>query len=173
MAEALPREVSAFHEALARLPGVYDVTSAIESLEGLDDRLLGSIAFAHVPQGAFRRTAGSRPGEAFIYVAFRLEPKLEAWRTLEFLAWFATDQARGGELLQLRPLAAPPVAGPQVQLGHTLRFQFELFRLNATSDLAPHLAKLAEVTADLVEAERLYSQMLRERGAAPITPNEA
>ena len=30
------------------------------------------------------------------------------WLTLEFLAWWVRDQSRGGELIQMRPVALPP-----------------------------------------------------------------
>src|SRR4051794_37795562 len=122
-----PPALERLHRALAGLPGVSDVCSGIESLEGLTGDDLRFPVFAHVPHGALRRTNGGLAGEALVQVEFRIGPSPVGWRSLEFVAWFVRDQARGGKSIQLRPFALPPMAGDQVQLGHTLKWHIDLF----------------------------------------------
>src|SRR5262245_47735060 len=116
MSADYPREVRHFHKALARLPGVYDVCSGIESLAAVREADLGLVEHAHLPHAALRRTGGGFPDEAFIQVEFCLEQEEWSWRSLEFLAWFVRDCARGGDFLQLRPFALPPRSDDQIQM---------------------------------------------------------
>jgi len=173
MTHVLPPAVAAFQAALSRLPGLRDVSSSFESLEGLDATRLSSFAYTHLPIAAFRRTSGALPNEGFMQFTFRLLPEPASWRTLEFLAWWVHDQARGGQSIQLRSVALPPVAGAEVQLGRTLAFHIDLFRANAVPELAPHLAALEQLAMSLSECLRLYNSMLVERGAHPISATEA
>ena len=76
---AYPPELERLHRALASLPGVFDVCSGIESLQGLtygDD--LRFPDFAHLPHGApaHQRRAG---GEALVQVEFRIAPSAVGW----------------------------------------------------------------------------------------------
>ncbi|MDG0876191.1 hypothetical protein L5D93_28780 [Paenibacillus thiaminolyticus] len=43
-------------------------------------------------------------------------------QSLEFLAWFVRDCARGGKKIQLRPFALPPETPYARQLGTTLNY---------------------------------------------------
>ena len=161
---AYPPELERLHRALASLPGVSDVCSGIESLEGLTGDDLRFPNFAHVPHGALRRTNGGLPGEALIQIEFRLAPSSVAWRSLEFIAWFVKDQARSGVFIQLRPFALPPMFGEEVQLGGTLKWHIDLFCPDTGEDLSPQLAKIDRIASGLERAVRLYGHLLGEPG---------
>jgi len=155
---SIPDEIRAFHDAIARLPGVVEVDSGIRSLDGIredDLRLAGP--FADLPHAVLRRTKGGLPNEAYLQFELKLRQDAAGWRALEFLAWFVRDAARAGEPIQLRPFAAPPQgAGGVVQIGRTLRFHIDLFWLDAGEDLAPILERIASLASALVLASDLY-----------------
>jgi hypothetical protein len=156
-----PAEIIAMLDAIAALPSVRDVSTGLESLDGLgeaDLQLPGEIA--QLPIGALRRTKGGLPGEALVSFYFELEPNAGGWRTLEFLAWFIRDQARAGEPIQLRPFALPPQGPSGTQLGETLRFDIDLFWLDAGEELAPILARVKSIASDLVTATAMYEAAL-------------
>jgi hypothetical protein len=155
-----PPALERLHRALVSLSGVSDVCSGIESLHGLTGDDLCFPDFAHVPHGALRRTNGGLAGEALIQVEFRLELSPVGWRSLEFIAWFVRDQARGGGLIQLRPFALPPMVGDQVQLGGTLKWHIDLFCPGAGEDLSPQFAKIDGIASDLELAVGLYGHLV-------------
>ncbi len=155
---SLPDEIEAFHRALLGVRGVTRVTSGIRGLDGItadDLRLPGP--FADLPHGALRRTGGGLAGEAYVQLELALRADADGWRALDFLAWFVRDQARGGEPVQLRPYALPP-AGPEGAraLGVEPILHLDVFWLDAGSDLAPILARIAAMARDLEMARRLY-----------------
>jgi hypothetical protein len=165
MGDEYPPEIEKLHAGLRRLAGVLDIASGIDRLDGLTVDDLSLADLAHLPHGALRRKAGCFPDESLIQVEFRLERSERGWRALEFLGWFVRDQARGGQAVQLRPFAVPPVAGERVQLGESLRFHIDLFLPGAGSDLGPHLNKVRGIADDLRRASELYDGMLRDRGS--------
>jgi hypothetical protein len=167
--EALPREVRRVLSSLLRLRGVNQADCEIRNLESVTADDLRFVDYAQLPIGALLRTGGGLEREALLDISFRLQPTSTGWRSLEFLAWWVNDQARAGEVLQLRPTASPPVAGATVQLGHTLEFHIDVFRLNAGTGLQPHLDKLDELARDLERAVAIYDGLLRERGVPPLT----
>ena len=158
---AYPPALERLHVALASLPGICDVCSGIESLQGLAEDILQFPDFAHVPHGALRRTNGGLTGEALVQVEFRIAPTPVGWRSLEFLAWFVRDQARGGESIQLRPFALPPMYGEQVQLGQTLKWHIDLFCPDTGEDLSPQFVKIDGIAAGLELAVRLYGELVK------------
>ena len=160
-----PPEIERLHQALARLPGVDDLRSGIESLQELTADDLRLAENAHLPHGSLRRTNGGLADEAFIQVEFRVAPTPSGWRSLEFLAWFVRDQARGGESVQLRPFALPPMVGERVQLGETLQWQIDLFCPGTGDDLSPQLARVAKIAESLEIAFRLYGHLLRDESS--------
>jgi hypothetical protein len=164
---AYPPALERLHRSLACLPGVFDVCSGIESLQELTRDDLHFPDFAHVPHGALRRTNGGLPGEALIQIEFRLEPSSVGWRSLEFIAWFVKDQARSGELIQLRPFALPPMVGEQVQLGGTLKWHIDVFCPDTGADLSPQLAKLDRIASELELAVGVYGHLV----GRPSSPN--
>jgi hypothetical protein len=154
----LPDEIQAFHDALEQLDGVESVESGIRSLDGIraeDLRLAGP--FADLPHAALRRTGGGLKDEAYLQFEIVLSANDAGWRALDFLAWFVRDQARGGEYVQLRPFALPPSGpnGPR-RLGAQPTFHLDLFWLDAGEDLAPILARVAEITKTFELTRRLY-----------------
>jgi len=160
-------------QALQRLPGVHSVDSSVESLQGLTADDLGLVNFAQLPHGALRRTAGGLDGEIYVRFQFRLEPSASAWQTLEFLAWFVRDQARGGVAVQLRPFGLPPTTPDGAQLGRSLRFDIDLFCVEKSGKLDSLLAKVDEVGKGLVLLSDLYDAALREVGHPGLLPEPA
>lgn len=144
-----PEQVQLLHAALESIPGVHDVSSTIQSLQGLTSRDLEQVAFADLPHATLRRTRGGLKGEVLVQIEFRITPSPRGWSALEFLAWFIRDQARGGVSVQLRPHALPPVAGRGKQRTSTLRFVIDMFFISRSGDLAPVLVKIAETAACL------------------------
>ena len=159
--ETYPAKIALFHAALARVPGVRDVSSSIEHLEDVAAADLSQVPCAHLPIGALRRTEGGLPGEALVQVEFTLTPDAQGWRALEFLAWWTRDAARGDESIQLRPDALPPRVGAQVQIGQTLRLYLEVF-FHDTYDLAPILEKMVELVRFLDLTLNLYEAELKD-----------
>jgi len=155
-----PPEIERLHAALSSLPGVMEASSGVQSLQGVSAEHLELTHFRALPIGAMLRTGGGLTGEALIQVEFRLVANQESWRTLEFLAWFVRDQSRGGVPIQLRPFALPPEAAGQIQLGHTLRWQIDLFCPGTTADLSPQLQQVAEIASTLESAIQIYGNAL-------------
>ena len=155
-----PPQIKRLHIALGSLPGVSDVSSGVESLQGVtaDDLRLPNCAAW--PIGALRRTLGGLEDEALIQFEFRLAADAKSWRTIEFLAWFVRDQSRGGIAIQIRPFALPPEAQGQIQLGHTLRWHIDLFCPAVGNDLSPQLAQVEAIAKTLETAIQVYGGAL-------------
>jgi len=157
-----PPSVELFHRTLGSLPGVHTVSSGIRSLHGLLADDLRLVDFAKLPLAALRRTGGGLEHEALVQFEFYLTPTSQGWRSLEFIAWFFRDQARGGVSIQLRPFALPPQVGDTVQLGHTLRWHIDLFCPKTDADLSAQLTLVQSIAQDLEVAIRLYGNLLPE-----------
>lgn len=160
MSTEYPVEISNFHNSLLSLPGVTEVSSAIDSLDGVTSDDLSRSAYAHLPHGALRRTDGGLSDEALIQFEFYLSQTSEGWRTLEFLAWFIRDQARSGELIQLRPFGLPPTNAGETQLGKTLKFHIDLFWLDSTADIESILKRIESIDRSLKSAIEIYGSVL-------------
>jgi hypothetical protein len=123
----LPKEVAAFHAALARLVAVSDVSTGFKPLADYSPETYSLPAeFGDLPHALLRRTEGGLKDEAWANTEFCLSADEAGWLTLEFLAWWVRDLSRGGEQVQMRPMALPPV-GSEVQLGRTLKFIIDHF----------------------------------------------
>ncbi len=164
-----PQEVQEFHQAVLRLTGVQSIDTSIKCLGGLKEEWLSLSDFAFLPHAAYRRTKGAVGNETLIQPEFEISMDKEGLRALEFLAWWVRDLARAGELIQLRPVGLPPTMGDQVQLGSCLRFHIDIFRMEETEDIAPHLAKMASLAQSLDQTIDLYDDGLVERGAQPLS----
>lgn len=156
----LPQQVTAFQDALADLPGAHEVSSRIQCLGGVTPEVLSLVDFGHLPHAAIRWAGGGHQDQALAQFEFYLPPSPEGWRSLEFIAWWVRDQARGGTDVQLRPFALPPVVGQTVQLGHTLRFHIDLFCIARGDDLAPVLATVQKLADDLRDTIKIYQSVL-------------
>jgi hypothetical protein len=153
-----PQEIQDFHDQLLRLPGIYDIISGINSLQGIREEHLSLSSFSHLPQGSLRRTTGGLQREALIQIEFRTEKTAQAWKSLEFMAWFVREQARAGEQIQMRPGGLTPMVNGKIQLGETLYFQIDLFLPNAPSELTPILIKIRALARTLERSLNLYQE---------------
>lgn len=122
-----PAEVLAFHKAMKRLVAVVDVTTGLKNLaEFTPDTYIMPGEFGDLPHALLRRTKGGLKNEVWVNTEFELAQNDAGWLTLEFIAWWIRDLSRSKELVQLRPMALPPVAY-DVQLGRTLKFIIDQF----------------------------------------------
>jgi hypothetical protein len=154
--QSYPQEIQEFHNQLLRLPGIYDIISGINNLQGFRPEHLALSSFSRLPQGSLRRATGGLQREALIQFEFRIEKTLQAWKSLEFLAWFVREQARAGEQIQMRPGGLTPIVNGKIQLGETLYFQIYLFLPNAPLELAPVLTKVRTLTQALEKSLNQY-----------------
>jgi hypothetical protein len=124
-----PDEVEAFHSELRMLPGVVAVDTGVEELSQfpLDSFSLPGV-MGDLPHSLLRRTGGGLPDEAWAHTEIVFDRSTEAWLSLEFLAWWVRDQSRGGDEIQLRPVALPPRVH-ETQLGQTLKFVIDHFAI--------------------------------------------
>jgi hypothetical protein len=144
-----PEAAQRLHDAIRSVPGVKDVELGIRKLEGIAERELSLPGeFGDLPHVALRRTHGGQKDELLVTAEVWLRQTFEGWIALEFLAWWVRDLSRGGEVVQLRPLALPPVAYG-TQLGRTLKFAIEFFFVNPGDDIAPVLERLSQVAESL------------------------
>lgn len=157
-----PPQVQRLHDALMRIPGVLRADTGITSVQGLTPEDLAQLELADLPHAALLRAPGL-PDEAVVQVDLELEPSAAGWRALEFLAWSVKDLARSGQIIQIRPIALPPIALGQVQLGTTLRLLIDVF-VTLDGSVEPALRKLDELSAMFETYLQLYDAALH--GAA-------
>jgi hypothetical protein len=157
-----PPEVQAALDEILRIRGVINVTCDLIALDGVRAENLGLIVYAKYPIGSLRRTNGGRTGEGLLQIEIGLSRNVDGWRAVEFLAWHFRDASRGGDVNEFRPFALPPVAGPAVQFGSTLKFLVDLFETDS-SDGAP-LRRMKRLAEDLNSSIDSYDRMLKDRG---------
>ncbi|MEO1509989.1 MAG: hypothetical protein AAFU84_20310 [Cyanobacteria bacterium J06633_23] len=161
MADDYPRQVKVFHRALSRLRGVLEVNTGLKPLDKIsltDYGLPGKLG--DLPHALLRRTQGGLPDEAWANTDVILSYDRAGWLTLEFLSWWVRDQSRGGAQIQMRPQALPPLAGEEIQLGHTLKFVIDHFCLLTTHGPEPMLALLEAQGQALNTAVDSYASVL-------------
>lgn len=168
MSEEFPPEVTKLHDALQRLAGVYDARSGIQCVHGVTADQLSLFCYAQLPHGAMRRTDGALPDEVQVQIEFRIQPSPAGLRSLEFLAWWVRDSARGGLPVQLRPFALPPTVESRVQLGDTLRFHIDYFFKHPSREIAVVLSAINEWADDLNKTIEIYEFSLHERGGPTL-----
>jgi hypothetical protein len=84
--------------SILEMTPIEEVEAAIKSLDGVTWTSSGY---------PLLREHGEPPTDAG-WVKFGLEESELGWRTLEFLAWLATDMLRAGERLHFFPTSPPP-----------------------------------------------------------------
>ena len=155
-----PPQVEAFHAAIRRLVAVREVTTGLKWLKDYEPRTYSLPGeFGDLPHALLRRTKGGLKDEAWANTELELTPNKAGWLTLEFLAWWVRDCSRGGELIQMRPMALPP-KGYEVQLGRTLKFIIDHFAVCPKGDPAPALAMMQDRASSLSIAISSYSEVL-------------
>ena len=112
--------------------------------------------FAELPIAALRRSNGGLPNELLISINFTIQRNESGLKALEFLSWWARDQSRGGENVQLRSIGLPPIAGATKQLGTTLRFSLDWFYTSQSQDMSVVLRAIEDKAQSLELARKLY-----------------
>lgn len=151
-----PNEIEDFHQAILKLRGITGIESGVDNLEPIDEEILGSAPFAHLPHAALLRTQGGMENEVLIQFEVMIDYSLESMHSVEFLAWFVRDCARGGTKIQMRPFALPPESPFGRQLGTSLKFHIDLFIDEIEDTLEPAYEVIRKLTKSLELAIRLY-----------------
>lgn len=150
----LPAPVQRLYDVFDALPGVAEVELTLQPLDELSDEILDLPGESgDLPHLLLRRGPGvGQPGEQLVSLGLTFTADAEGWVALEFLAWWVRDESRGGQPVQMRPLALPPV-GYGLQLGRTLHFVIEwLLPHTDGSDVIPDtIDQAAESLAEAIE----------------------
>ncbi|MDA6071728.1 hypothetical protein NJT12_19055 [Flavobacterium sp. AC] len=151
-----PKEIDLFQKTIGSLKGIENVCSGIDNLEGIKGSDLGDVSFSHLPVATLLRTDGGLKDEVMLQFEFTLDKSTESLISLEFLSWFFRDQARSGELLQLRSFALPPKIHDRFQIGETLKFHIDYFIEDAPESLQPILDRVLNLNKSLELFIKLY-----------------
>jgi len=119
--------------------------------------MLGYSACAHLPHATLLRTGGGLNQEVLIQFEIDFDYSPESLLSLEFLAWFIRDYARGGTKVQLRPFALPPETPLGRQLGTTLKWHMDLFIDGIDESLEPAFETVRRLQHSMETAIRLYN----------------
>lgn len=157
-----PEEIDLFQKTIGSLKGIENVSSGIDNLEGIKGSDLGDVSLSHLPLATLLRTDGGLKDEVMLQFEFTLDKSSESLISLEFLSWFFRDQARGGELLQLRSFSLPPKIGDRFQIGETLKFHIDYFIEDAPESLQPILDKVLNLNKALELFIKLYEIPTKE-----------
>jgi hypothetical protein len=157
-----PPQVEAFHQAIERLRSVHEVATGIKLLTDYPPNTYSlPHEYGDLPHALLRRTKGGLKHEMWVYTDFELIPDEHGWIALEFIAWWVRDCSRGGQQIQLRPMALPPMASPdQVQLGTQLRFLIDRFILCPKGDFTPALEQMQKDADFLNQCLDTYREAL-------------
>jgi hypothetical protein len=165
----LPEPVERLTSALEKLPGVREASVGLRRIDGIQLRALSLPGeLGDLPHAALRRTGGGLKDEFLVTAELRFTQDHAGRVALEFLAWWVRDLSRSGEVIQMRPLALPPVAYG-TQLGRTLKCAIELFVIAPEGDREPILAKLTELSESLEENLQDYAQAIANPTQAELT----
>lgn len=151
-----PNEIQDFHDTVLKLRGITGIESGVDNLEPIDSVMLGFPPFAHLPHGALLRTNGGLENEVLIQFELETDYSLDSLHSIEFLAWFVRDSARGGTAIQLRPFALPPDSPHGRQFGTSLKYHLDLFVGGIEESLEPAYEILRKLTQSLELAITLY-----------------
>jgi len=151
-----PIVIEEFHNMILKLRGITGIESGVENLEPIDVDMLGYSACAHLPHATLLRTGGGLKQEVLIQFEIDFDYSLESLQSLEFLAWFVRDCARGGTKVQLRPFALPPETPLGRQLGTTLKWHMDLFIDGIDESLEPAFETVRRLQHSLQTVIRLY-----------------
>lgn len=154
--EGYPIEIEKFHKSVLKLKGITSVESGIDNLEPVNTELLKLSNCAHLPHATLLRTSGGLEKEVLIQFEFLIDYSIESFNSVEFLAWFVRDNARGGTKIQLRPFALPPETPQGRQFGRTLKFQIDLFMDGIEDSLEPVLKEIDDLNKSLNLFVNLY-----------------
>lgn len=152
-----PMDIENFQNTILKLRGIDSIESGLDDLEEVNAELLKVSQFSHLPHAALLRTNGGLKNEVLIQFEFKLDNSAESLNSLEFLAWFVRDSARGGTKIQLRPFALPPVTPYGRQLGTTLKFHIDLFIDGIGETLEPVFKVVNELNKNLNLFVNIYN----------------
>ncbi len=153
----MPPEVQKLQDAIESIPGVTDAVVEKVDLSDIPESLFSLPPYGDLPLGALRRTQGGTPDEVLIAVNFGISRDAKGLDALEFIAWWVRDSARGGNPIQIRALALPPIGD---QFGTTLRFVIDYFYVDPEQDIGKLLATVGELADGLSGLVEMNSKVL-------------
>lgn len=68
-----PIEIENFHNTILKLKGIVLVESSIDSLDGINTKLLEIARFSHLPHAALLRTNGGLKNEVLLQFGFKID----------------------------------------------------------------------------------------------------
>ena len=157
-----PIDIENFHNTMLKLRGVTMIESGVNNLEPIDSEMLSLSEFSHLPHALLLRTGGGLENEVLIQFEFLIDYSEESLQSLEFIAWFVRDCARGGTKIQLQPFALPPVTPYGRQLGTTLKFHIDLFIDGIEETLEPAFEVVNHLNKSLNMAIDIYSIPIKD-----------
>lgn len=157
-----PTEIENFHNTILKLKGISTIESGVDNLEPIDLEMLRLSEFSHLPHASLYRTNGGLENEVLIQFEFSIDYSLESFQSLEFIAWFVRDCARGGIKIQLRPFALPPVTPYGRQIGTTLKFHIDLFVDGINETLEPMFKVVNDLNKSMSMFITMYSISIKE-----------
>lgn len=156
-----PIAIQNFQDSILKLKGITAIESGVCNLGPIDLAMLKLAEFSHLPHASLLRTHGGLENEVLIQFEFYIEPSVEGWQSLEFMAWFVRDCARGGTKIQLRPFALPPETPNGRQFGTTLRFHMDLFVDGIEDNLEPVFKAIRDINKSFNMVMNLYKIPLK------------
>lgn len=138
----MPPEIEKLQKTIEAITGVTDAVVDKEYVSELSEDHFSLLPYGDLPLGALRRTHGGLADEVIITVNFGISRDLAGLQALELISWCVRDAARGGEPIQVRSLALPPIGE---QFGTTLRFVIEYFYVDPEQDIAKLITKVGEL----------------------------
>jgi hypothetical protein len=163
-----PPSVQKMVDALLALKAVSEIEVNLEPVDEIDvDSLTLPAEFALLPHLALRRSNGGNENEALVSFKFQLAKDDHGWIAIEFLSWWIRDMCRGEHEIQLRPLAFPPIAGDKIQLGNSLSFILEIFKVEPNDDPMKIAEYVGECGEELMESIELYGNAIEEASPKP------
>ena len=158
-----PEGVQKIFTAFRNFEAIDNVEVGLQKIDSVDlDSLRLPGVFGVLPHLALRRSGGGRPKETLVTFKFELGKNGHGWIALEFLAWWVRDMCRSGYDIQLRPLAFPPVANNEIQLGNSLSFLLEIFVVEPNDELGEMPRYVDECADSLKLAIEIYKDAIEK-----------
>lgn len=149
----IPQPVQELSTVIKSIPGIKLATVNRYMLFEITSDDFTLPIFGDYPLGALKRTDGGLSDEILISIDFMITRDETGLKALEFLSWWVRDHARGGDSIQLRALALPPI--PE-QFGKTLTFTIDYFYTDPEQDIDKLLNSIQELADSLNNAKIQY-----------------
>lgn len=149
----MPPEVKKLQDAIESIPGITDARIGKADLSDIPESDFSLPPYGDLPLGSLRRTKGGLASELVVSANFGITRDSKGLNALEFISWWVRDAARGGEPMQIRSLALPPIGD---QFGTTLRFTIDYFHADPEEEVGKLLSRIGKLADDLNSSKHSY-----------------